>query len=102
MTVLSLVRELYSLDTLDTRFTTSSRTPPKATRDEVREVSVQKGDESTNLPQGASRPKWNTVEFYFYGLVFLVCVPQMYKAVVDISQRMGSSCDATEQCIDRR
>lgn len=89
MTLLSFFRELYSLETLDTRFGGSSRTPPKVDDSAPRKPSGKDVREPTDLPQGASTSKWNTPEFYFYGLVFLVCVPQMYWAVVQVSQRMS-------------
>lgn len=92
MTVIQFLRQLYSLDTLDTRFTTSSKTPLKAAASE----STHKATESPPPPTGsrpgaeitpgASPSRWNTLEFYFYALVFVVCVPQMFKAVIDVSQ----------------
>ena len=88
MTLVSFFRELYSLETLDTRFGASSRTPQKVDDSEPRKPGGKDVRETTGLPQGAATSKWNTPEFYFYGLVFLVCVPQMYWAVVQVSQRM--------------
>ncbi|EXJ95348.1 hypothetical protein A1O1_00468 [Capronia coronata CBS 617.96] len=79
----SLLRELYSLDTLDTRFTTSSSVPLKSV-DENSHKSVER--EGKALPTDVSPPRWRTPEFYFYTLVFLFCVPQMYWAVVEVSQ----------------
>lgn len=77
--------QLYSLDTLDTRFTTSSKTPSKvANEDSVRKV-TKDGNTSNELPPGASPSRWNTKEFYFYALVFIVVVPLMYKSVYDVS-----------------
>jgi protein-cysteine N-palmitoyltransferase HHAT len=89
MTLLSFFRELYSLDTLDTRFSTSSRTPPKIDDSEPRKPGT-KDLRASNEPSSSAGPsKWNTPEFYFYGLVFMICVPQMYWAVVQVSQRMS-------------
>lgn len=84
MTFLSFFRELYSLDTLDTRFTTSSQTPLKS----AAEDSAKTADETPSLraPVGASPPRWKTPEFFLYLLVFLYCVPSMYLAVVAVSQ----------------
>jgi protein-cysteine N-palmitoyltransferase HHAT len=86
MTIISFFRDLYSLDTLDTRFTTSSTTPLKAGDDESRKTATQDGPSSSKLPSGASPPRWRTPEFLLYLLVFIVSVPQMYLAVVEVSQ----------------
>jgi hypothetical protein len=85
MTVLSFLRELYSLDTLDTRFTHSS-TPPKPVNEHAPKQGARDGKTQTQ-PTDASPPRWRTPEFYVYLVVFLVCVPQMYWAVVSVSQR---------------
>ncbi|KIV80206.1 hypothetical protein PV11_07725 [Exophiala sideris] len=83
MTVLSFFREVYSLDTLDTRFTTASSTPLKvATENSSR--TVERDGKAT--PADTSPPRWRTPEFYVYLLVFLFCVPQMYWVVVQVSQ----------------
>ena len=85
MTPISFLRQLYSLDALDARFSAaSSRTPPKHDDNETRKNERSDRQVSTE-DNGPSR--WNTTEFYFYGVVFLVCVPQMYWAVVQVSQR---------------
>ena len=87
MGVLSFFRQLYSLDTLDTRFTTSASTPLKAaSEDSAKKTESTEGKRQSELPAGASPSRWNTPEFYFYALVFVFCVPQMYKAVWDVSQ----------------
>jgi protein-cysteine N-palmitoyltransferase HHAT len=88
MTILSFFRDLYSLDTLDTRFTTSSQTPLKtAAKDSAKTTSAEDSSSSRpTLPAGASPPRWQTPEFYVYLLVFLFCVPNMYLAVVAVSQ----------------
>ncbi|EXJ89341.1 hypothetical protein A1O3_02408 [Capronia epimyces CBS 606.96] len=83
MTALAFLRELYSLDTLDTRFTTPSSAPLKSVDERPhkpigRDVKTVSGDVSPS--------RWRTPEFYFYALVFLFCVPQMYWAVVEVSQ----------------
>jgi hypothetical protein len=88
MTPIAFLRQLYSLDTLDTRFTSSGRTFVKAA-DEDPAQAIKPEDEKSRvvLPTGASPSRWRTPEFYFYALVFIVVVPQMFKAVVDVSQR---------------
>ncbi|EXJ64095.1 hypothetical protein A1O7_00431 [Cladophialophora yegresii CBS 114405] len=84
MTILTFVRELYSLDTLDTRFTPSS-TPQKSVNEDSSKHGTRDGKAQTQ-PAEASPPRWRTPEFYLYLVVFLVCVPQMYWAVVSVSQ----------------
>ncbi|KAK5400786.1 glycerol transporter [Exophiala xenobiotica] len=84
MTLASFFRELYSLETLDTRFTNSPSTPLKA----VNENTSKPGERDRQVtPADLSPSRWKTPEFYFYAFVFLFCVPQMYWAVVEVSQR---------------
>ncbi|KAL9131662.1 MAG: hypothetical protein Q9217_000473 [Psora testacea] len=87
MSLLQYIGKLYSLDTLDTRFTSfktpptsidPGRGPPRADRSD--------GNGSQKQLNGASPPRWRTVEFAVYGLVFLVVVPWMFYTVYDLSQ----------------
>ncbi|KAK5051216.1 glycerol transporter, partial [Cryomyces antarcticus] len=87
---LHYLKRLYSLDTLDTRFTTSSRTP-QAPIDPARASSGEVGptvsrQNGRSAASGAQPSRWATPEFYFYYLIFLVCVPLMFKAVYDVSK----------------
>lgn len=84
MTVLSFLREVYSLDTLDTRFTNSTSSPPK-TANENGAKAVERGGK--NVPADVSPSRWRTPEYYFYILVVACSVPQMYWSVVSVSQR---------------
>jgi hypothetical protein len=96
MGVFSYIRSIYALDTLDTRFTTSSTASYQsviATRDEV---SASKRDDSVPglgvKTDRHGRPiaqpsRWGTVEFYFYYVVFLVVVPYMFWIAYDVSRR---------------
>lgn len=70
------LRRLYSLETLDTRFTVASSTPAKAaeTGQSAKDARAQA------IAQDAQPPKWRTPEFYFYYLVFLTVVPMMFKS----------------------
>lgn len=95
MTPYTLLKEVYSLDTLDTRLTTSSKTPAKEANDISAKTAGKDGRAGTDIPPGASPSKYNTLEFYVYALVFVVCVPLMYKAVWDVSQRMWSTAHDT-------
>lgn len=90
MTVYTFFRDLYSLDTLDTRLTTSSKTPAKDANIASAKTTSKDVVATKDLPPGASVSKWGTPEFYLYTLVFVVCVPLMYKAVWDVSQTSSS------------
>ena len=89
MNPLSFLRQLYSLDTLDTRLTTSSKTPLDVVQKDQRDADhKEKNVKNENeVAQGAQPSRWNTSEFYFYAIVFIVIVPQMFKAVMDVSDR---------------
>ena len=91
MNLLHYAGRLYSLDTLDTRFTTSSKTPPSRSdpaRPSLDEPPYKKGRSGTDeLAKGASPPRWRSPEFIYHGLVFLVVVPLMLKTAFDVSQR---------------
>ncbi|KIW45137.1 uncharacterized protein PV06_03549 [Exophiala oligosperma] len=86
MTIASFFKELYSLDILDTRFTTSSSTSLKHVNGNASNKATVEKDGKPSTPTDISPSKWRTPEFYFYALVFLFCVPQMYWAVVEVSQ----------------
>ena len=91
MNLIHYAGRLYSLDTLDTRFTTSSKTPPSQidpARPSPDEPPHKKGRSGTDeLAKGASPPRWRSPEFIYHGLVFLVVVPLMLKTAFDVSQR---------------
>ncbi|KAL3460457.1 MBOAT, membrane-bound O-acyltransferase family-domain-containing protein [Aspergillus heterothallicus] len=83
--LLSWFRRLYSLDTLDTRFTVPANTPVKVAVEDTRSGSA-KDARSTTIANNASPSKWGTPEFFFYYIIFLIAVPLMFKTVVDVSQ----------------
>ena len=91
MNLLHYARKLYSLDTLDTRLTTSSKAPPPhfdPARPSPEEASYNKGRSGAgDLAKGASPPRWRSPEFIYHGLVFLVAVPLMFKTAYDVSKR---------------
>ncbi|KAL1970159.1 hypothetical protein VTN77DRAFT_6564 [Rasamsonia byssochlamydoides] len=89
MSLLQWLRRLYSLDTLDTRFTVSANTPLKAA--DTRSArdpssSSEKVARSHEIANGASPSKWKTPEFFVYYFVFITVVPLMFKTVIDVSQ----------------
>jgi protein-cysteine N-palmitoyltransferase HHAT len=90
MEVLQFFRGLYSLDTLDTRLTTTSLTPLTAATDESPEKSTSERrveTDAASLPPGASPSKWRTPEFYVYYTVIILVVPQMFRSVMNVSKR---------------
>lgn len=92
MASLRASQKLFHLETLDLRFTTSSKAPLP---DPVKPDSRAKPDTVT---ANASPPLWRTPEFYFYYLVFIVCVPLMFHAVYEVSQRQ-SHCQVLESTL---
>ncbi|EED23519.1 glycerol:H symporter (Gup1), putative [Talaromyces stipitatus ATCC 10500] len=87
------LQRLYSLDTLDTRLTTSFTTPIKYTAQDTqqqpstaRDPTAGKDARAQEIASNAQPSKWNTPEFYFYYFVFITVVPMMFKTVIDISQ----------------
>ena len=85
MGLLSFLRSVYGLDTLDTRFTTSSTVPYKTVVDSRNDLNGRR--KSTSKPDTRGSPsKWNTPEFYLYYVVFLVAVPYMFWTAYDVSR----------------
>jgi protein-cysteine N-palmitoyltransferase HHAT len=79
---LSFLRNLYDLDTLDTRFTTPSSVPYRATNDKREDDAIlNKADKR------AEPPKWKTPEYYLYYLVLVIAVPYMFWIAYDVSRR---------------
>lgn len=86
-------RELYSLDTLDTRFVIPANIPPKealreAELDPVRRAPLQSGRRNPkDGGEAVQPPRWKTPEFMFYYVVIIICLPLMFKLVLDVSKR---------------
>ena len=89
MSLWDQLRRLYSLNTLDTRFTTSSQAPAKLAAD-AKQGSERDGDNqdaSTHSKVVRGRnSKWNTLEYYFYYFVFITAVPLMFYVPYTASQ----------------
>ncbi|KGO36180.1 Membrane bound O-acyl transferase, MBOAT [Penicillium expansum] len=78
--IFAWLRRVYSLDTLDTRFTSSATPAHTNTRPSK--------DARTNvITQGASPSLWRTPEFFVYYLFFIIFVPLMFKTVIDVSKK---------------
>lgn len=93
------VQRLFSLGTLDTRFTTSSKVQLKEQllNDSVRGVPSSgsynlrsRRDASTDADTTLPASRWTTPEFMIYAVVFLIVVPLMIKSVFDVSKRKCS------------
>ncbi|KAG8625457.1 hypothetical protein KVT40_007208 [Elsinoe batatas] len=81
---LNLFKAIYSLDTLDTRLTTSSTSPPRLKQDQDK-VLTSKIDLGSPLPD-AQPSKWMTPELISYVVIVAIAVPLMIKAMYDASQ----------------
>jgi hypothetical protein len=92
---LKFLRQLYSLDTLDTRFVVPATAPPKEALEEAKldpagPVPVKDGrGGDKSLENKPHSPLWSTPEFYFYYVAIATSVFFMFKLVLDVSQ--GSS-----------
>src|SRR3569833_3313182 len=77
MGLLSSLRSIYNVGTLDTRYTTQSSVPYKITIDTRDEGSASRDRRMMPDPR-APPPMWNTLEFYFYYLVISGAVISMF------------------------
>ncbi|KAI9730137.1 MAG: hypothetical protein M1834_006130 [Cirrosporium novae-zelandiae] len=84
MRILYAIRRLFSLNTLDTRFTTSSSTPPRD-RDRVSNTNQNERDRQKNR-LGVKPPLWKTPEFCVYIVLVVAAVLSMVKTGMDISK----------------
>ncbi len=86
------LRQLYSLDTLDTRFVVPATAPPKEALEEAQADPAKplpdqsRRSRSANPAESAQPSLWNTPEFYFYYVIFITFIPLMIKSVYDVSQ----------------
>ncbi|KAI0998853.1 hypothetical protein K3495_g9342 [Podosphaera aphanis] len=94
MNLFSYIRSIYTLDTIDTRFTSSSSIPYRAVIEARKNRSPPKdhsvpgeGVKTDYSGRPIAQPsKWSTPEFYFYYLVFIVVVPSMFWVAYDVSR----------------
>ena len=93
---LRFLRQLYSLETLDTRFVVPATAPPKealeeADVDPAKPEPVQNGNrQGSSTVDGAQPSRWNTTEFYAYSLVIGAAVALMLRAAYQVSK--GQHC----------
>jgi hypothetical protein len=88
---LQYIRQLYSLDTLDTRFIVPPTVPPKEAL-ELRELDpavplpVRNGEAKSREEEKVLPSRWNTPEFYFHTAVVAFAVYFMFKKNVEVSK----------------
>jgi hypothetical protein len=98
MSIFSYIRSIYALDTIDTRFTSSSTTPYQAVVDARIDSAAAASKRDDSIPgvgvktDYSGRPiaqpsKWKTPEFYFYYFIFIITVPYMFWVAYDVSRR---------------
>ncbi|KAI0845300.1 MBOAT-domain-containing protein [Daldinia vernicosa] len=85
MGVISFVCSMYTLDTLDTRFTNPSSTPYKTVIEERDDVVASK-ERAAEWKSRGKPSKWNTPEFYVYRFLLCFIVPYMFWACYDASR----------------
>lgn len=90
MGVLSFLRSVYDLDTLDTRFTNASSTSYKTVIEDRNDPTKSKERAAKfNGKAQSSRPlRWKTPEFYLYFLIIGLAVPYMFWEAYGASSRM--------------
>jgi hypothetical protein len=96
---LQYVRQLYSLDTLDTRFVVPATAPPKEAL-ELRELDpasplpVRNGQVKSREEERVQPSRWNTPEFYFYNAVIAYAIYFMFKKNIEVSKGEYNGADA--------
>ena len=85
MGALSFLRKVYDLDTLDTRFMSSSSDPYQTVIDS-RSDPVATKEAAQKARARAPPPKWQTPEFFLYYVVILLAVPSMFWVAYDVSR----------------
>ncbi|KAI1298530.1 MBOAT, membrane-bound O-acyltransferase family-domain-containing protein [Xylaria venustula] len=88
MGAFSLFRNIYDLDTLDTRFTVSSTTPYKTVVEARNDATAASKDRASkwNSRPSSSTSRWNTPEFYLYYAVIIIAVPSMFWIAYEASK----------------
>jgi protein-cysteine N-palmitoyltransferase HHAT len=90
--VIQQLRQLYSLDTLDTRFVVPATAPPKealelAELDPASPLPVRNGlAKGKQNAEGVRPPRWSTIEFYLWYLIVGMAVPLMFWSVLTVSR----------------
>ncbi|KAK2601687.1 glycerol transporter [Conoideocrella luteorostrata] len=85
MGVSSFFRKVYDLDTLDTRFLTTSSTPYRTVIDARSDPDAVK-EAADKARARAPPPKWHTPEYILYSLVVAWAVPSMIWVAYNVSK----------------
>ncbi|KAI0383503.1 MBOAT-domain-containing protein [Hypomontagnella monticulosa] len=85
MGVLSYLRKIYDLDTLDTRFTNSSSTPYKTVIESRNDAAASK-ERAAKWNNRGNPSRWNTPEFYLYYIYLGIVIPYMFYIAYDASR----------------
>lgn len=86
MGVISYLRAVYDVATLDTRFTTPSSAPYRSATD-VREDPAVGKDHGAAVRASATPSKWKTLEYRLYFLVLMWAIPMMFWIGYSVSNR---------------
>lgn len=86
METLSFLGKVYDLDTLDTRFTSSSTVPYQTVIDARSDAATSRAS-AAPAPSRAQLPKWRTPEFYLYYVVVALAIPYMFCTAYQVSRR---------------
>ncbi|KAI9857851.1 MAG: glycerol transporter [Vezdaea acicularis] len=104
MTTFELIRRMYSLDTLDTRFTTTTRTPLKrgseARVDPAQDKTNKAGAEARQGTTEPSPSRWKTPEFFLYYVVIIVVLPLMFNAAFEVSRASHPNYSTYESLLE--
>jgi hypothetical protein len=99
MGVISFFRNIYDLDTLDTRFTVKSNTPYKTVieaRNDTTAASKERAEKWNSRSPTSS--KWKTPEFFLYYGIFIFALPYMFRKAYSASQGMAQKPDLNLTC----
>lgn len=88
---LKYFRQLYSLDTLDTRFVIPATAPPRDLLEEARldpdgPIPQHGGNLKSKAGDFTPPRRWNTLEFYLYGISVTLSILYMFKSNLEVSQ----------------
>lgn len=89
MSPLSFLRRVYTLDTLDTRFTTQATASYRTVVDSRRGPEL-KDVQNDKVAAKSSPSRWKTPEFIFYAIFVSLCIPLMCYIPYTVSRRMRS------------
>jgi hypothetical protein len=90
---------LFSLDILEPALVSRSSSSPRIPLQSLSSDSTAVPSTPSKQPRKTDEPgppRWNTPEFWFYGLAFLTVVPVMFWTAWDVSRRSNVYANANE------